>query len=49
MSCRSRTPELAKYKGHFDQRGQAALQVGAISSFVKASKPDLMTVGPVSR
>lgn len=41
----AQNPQLAKYKGHFDQRGQAALQVGAISSFVDASKPDLMTVG----
>lgn len=38
-------PALAKYKGHFDQRDKAAMEVGAISAFVKASKPDLLEVG----
>lgn len=37
-------PALAKYKGHFDQRGKAAMEVGAISAFVKASKPNLMNI-----
>lgn len=33
-----KNPELAKYKGHFELRAQAAMQVGAMKQFIESQK-----------
>lgn len=40
-----KNPELAKYKGHFELRPQAAMQTGALKQFIASQKIDWHQVG----